>query len=292
LAIRSDLPLPELDPDAAHAPDLTIRLAATGRPMPAPDPATVSEFGPEGQYLAWPGVGAFLIQGTNTILVEPAPGVSMPLLNLPLLGPVLALLLHLRGMLVLHASAIDLGGRAVAFAGHKGAGKSTTAAAFVAQGHRLLADDALAIDLSDPRRPSILPAFPQLKLVQDAADSVTLQGAVTMPRPVPEFPKQQRRLTGSFSHAPVAPGCIYLLVRGPSPAINTLPPPQALGVLLACSFAALFQLRQGRFDGAVAGRHLAQCAALAGVVRVARLELPSDLAGLPEIVRLVRDDRA
>src|SRR5579862_2093768 len=46
-----------------------------------------------------------------------------------LLGPVLGLLLRLRGVVCLHASAVSLGGRAVAFAGPAGAGKSTTAAA-------------------------------------------------------------------------------------------------------------------------------------------------------------------
>ena len=292
LAIRSDLPLPELDRDPADVPDLTIRLGATGRPLPQPPSGTVCDFGIESQYVAWPGVAAFLIRGTHTIVIEPAPGVSMPLLNLPLIGPVMALLLHLRGMLVLHASAVDLGGRAVAFLGPKGAGKSTTAGAFIAAGHRLLADDVLAIDISDPANPNIVPAFPQLKLAEDAASSLAVEGAIVMPLPIPEFPKQQRRLTGRFSHAPVPPSCIYVLTRGRSATIVPLSSPDALGALLSFSFASLFQLRKSQFDRTMAGKHLAQCAALAGVVRVARLEVPSDLTRLAEIVRLVEDDMA
>ena len=52
-----------------------------------------------------------------------------------LLGPVLGLLLRLRGVPCLHASAVAFGDSAVAFAGSEGAGKSTTAAALASRGH-------------------------------------------------------------------------------------------------------------------------------------------------------------
>jgi hypothetical protein len=240
--------------------------------------------------VAWPGVGAFLTRATHTIVVEPAPGVSMPLLNLPLLGPVIARLLHLRGMLVLHASAVDVGGRGAVFLGAKGAGKSTTVAAFVGAGHRLLTDDVLAIRFSDAEEPCIVPGFPQLKLSEDAANRFVSHGAVAMPPPVPDFPKQQRRLTGLFSQTPVAPSCIYVLARGSTPRIGPLPAQDALGALLSFSFASLFHRRYGQLGKVEASRHLMQSAALAGSVRIARLELPRGLDRLDEIVRLVADD--
>jgi hypothetical protein len=292
LTIRSDLLLPELDSDSADRPDLTIRLARTGRPLPQPSLGTVYESGAQDHYVAWPGVGAFLIRGAQAIDVEPAPGVSLPLLNFPLLGPVMARLLHLRGMLVLHASAVDLTGRGAVFLGAKGAGKSTTVAAFVAAGHRLLTDDVLAIRFSSHECPHIVPGFPQLKLNVDVADRFVWDGAVAMPPPIPGFPKQQRRLTGCFSHAPVLPRCIYVLAQGCSAKIVPLSAQDALGPLLSYSFASLFQRRYGQLSKAEAGRHLSQCAALAGLVRVARLERPSDLQRLPDIVRLVEDDVA
>src|SRR3989454_2089338 len=46
------------------------------------------------------------------IVVEPAPGVDAGTLRLFLLGPVRAVLLHQRGFLVLHASAVVLDGGA------------------------------------------------------------------------------------------------------------------------------------------------------------------------------------
>jgi hypothetical protein len=51
----------------------------------------------------------------------------------------------LRGMEVLHASAVCLDGRAVAFLGRSGAGKTTLATRLLARGARLLTDDVLAM---------------------------------------------------------------------------------------------------------------------------------------------------
>ncbi len=63
-----------------------------------------------------------------------------------LFGPIAGFVLHLRGTPCLHASAVVIDGRAVAFLGHSGAGKSTTAAAFVRRGFTALTDDVLALD--------------------------------------------------------------------------------------------------------------------------------------------------
>jgi hypothetical protein len=163
-------------------------------------------------------------------------------------------------------------------------------AAFVARGHRLLVDDVLAFDFPRAGEPRILPGFPQMKLVGDAASRLVLDGAVDMPPPIPGFPKQQRRLTGRFSHATVAPHRIYVLARGEAAAITPLSAQDALGALLWFSFASIFRRRRMPLSRAQAGRHLAQCAALADLAGVARLEVPGDLGRLDEAVRLVEND--
>jgi hypothetical protein len=63
------------------------------------------------------------------------------------LAQVLPLAAVLRGMDVLHASAVALGGRAVAFLGPSNVGKTTLASRIVARGARLVTDDVLAVDL-------------------------------------------------------------------------------------------------------------------------------------------------
>lgn len=62
-----------------------------------------------------------------------------------LLEPVLAFVLRGRGILVLHASAVEWCGRGVAFCGPAGTGKSTAAAACVADGAALISDDVVAV---------------------------------------------------------------------------------------------------------------------------------------------------
>lgn len=80
-----------------------------------------------------------------------------------LLGPVMGVVLRLRGMTCLHASAVSAYGKAIAFVGIAGAGKSTTAALFAQKGHAVLSDDIVALF----ERGScfyVLPAYPYLNL--------------------------------------------------------------------------------------------------------------------------------
>ena len=81
----------------------------------------------------------------SEITVAAFPHTNPGILSLLLAGNVLATLLTLRGEQVLHASAIALNGRAIAFAGHTGAGKSTLAALFCAEAAALIADDTLRL---------------------------------------------------------------------------------------------------------------------------------------------------
>lgn len=64
-----------------------------------------------------------------------------------LIGGVLAAMLALEGHSVLHASAIEADGGAVAFIGGSGTGKTTLAALCCAAGARLVTDDVLRIEL-------------------------------------------------------------------------------------------------------------------------------------------------
>ncbi|MBP0022217.1 MAG: hypothetical protein J7647_32255 [Cyanobacteria bacterium SBLK] len=80
-----------------------------------------------------------------------------------LLGPVLAFVLRWQKVLCLHASAIAVEGKAIAFVGVAGAGKSTTAAAFANLGHPVLSDDVVAVEWRE-KSPYARPAYPRLRL--------------------------------------------------------------------------------------------------------------------------------
>jgi hypothetical protein len=64
-------------------------------------------------------------------------------------GLLVAVLLQLRRELVLHASAVESAGTAVAFVAPSGGGKSTMAAVLCAAGAWLVSDDLLRVDLGD-----------------------------------------------------------------------------------------------------------------------------------------------
>jgi hypothetical protein len=60
-------------------------------------------------------------------------------------GPALGCMLRLRGTICLHASAVNVGEKAVVFLAKKRGGKSTTAAGFHRLGYRVLSDDIAVI---------------------------------------------------------------------------------------------------------------------------------------------------
>ena len=290
LIVSSQVALPELEPTAPAAPDLEIAVGSVDFPDAGSKGATAFRFEPTRRYLSWQAVGAFMISGANRIDVDPAPGTDDPLLAFPLLGPVMALALHQRGLLILHASAIAVGAKSVIFMGDKGAGKSTTAGAMIRAGHRLLTDDVVALDLSDPGRPMIPPGFPQLKLAADAAGAIRLEQAEVRPQVHPQIDKAQHRLHEGFAAEAVPVSRIYMLERGEQAVISPLTGAAALPAIIKFSYVTRF----GReaLPGDSASAHLRQCALVAGRVGVSRLEVPTGLARIDEAVSAIETDLA
>jgi hypothetical protein len=107
-----------------------------------------------------------------------------------LVGPVLGILLRHRGVVCLHASAVAIHDRAVAFVGPPGAGKSTTAAALGRRGHRVLADDITVIEEVD----GDFYAQPGYAGLQLWPDSVELLYGPTEHRPRPVLEGDKARI--------------------------------------------------------------------------------------------------
>ena len=85
----------------------------------------------------------------KTITVHRSPEADPGLIPVFLEGSVLAHALTAEGRLVLHSSAVEVEGVALAIVGSPGAGKSTLAALPLRGGRRLVADDALRVDATD-----------------------------------------------------------------------------------------------------------------------------------------------
>jgi hypothetical protein len=118
--------------------------------------------------LNYPGVGRFLLRDGNEILVDPASDSNECEVRAYLLGTVFGILCHQRGILPLHASAIDVVDGCVAFIGKIGAGKSTLAAALARRGHQVIADDVCFLRLDDNGVVQAWPGVNRIRLWEDA----------------------------------------------------------------------------------------------------------------------------
>ena len=117
-----------------------------------------------------PEVADFLISEGRRILFKPISGCELHTIALYLVGTCFAILLQQRGELVLHASAISVGGRAVLFCGASGAGKSTLAALLCRRGYGLISDDICNLKLSADDRYVVRPDGRMLKLWSNSLD--------------------------------------------------------------------------------------------------------------------------
>ena len=161
LLIASDIALPL--PPAADAADADVVLRrGPDRPVPAevppgdvlaevwrPDRTIFYALGRDGDQtvLRYPGLCEFTgDRALAEIKVHLSPEADEGLLSVMISGTLLAVHLMLRKALVLHASAVQVDGRALAFVGASGMGKSTLAAALCDLGCALVSDDLLRVD--------------------------------------------------------------------------------------------------------------------------------------------------
>jgi hypothetical protein len=286
MIIHSNHLFPELVPCEAPVADLTYRRTAL--PFPMPEGGQVFEFDENNAYLSIGGIGHCLIRSKALVEFEPNEGIDPAALNLVLLGSVMATILHLRGYLTLHASAVEIAGCGAVFMGDKGAGKSTTAAAFISAGHRLLTDDVLAIDVAGEGPPRIIPGFPQLKLSQNASDAIALPQATTLPIGNFGFNKSRLHLGEDFGTETVPPAVFYALSHRDMLETKPLSGVESLAALMANSYHARFGDKV--FRGRVAATQMQRCAKMLATAKVKRLEIPPGLDRLPEAVKFVERD--
>lgn len=127
-------------------------------------------------------------------------------------GPILGLLLRMRGITCLHASALNIGGRAMLFAGEEGAGKSTIAAALAWRGHPVISDDISALEERGTEI-VVIPSFPCLSLWADSV-AMVYGGQKELPEYSRNFEKRRLELQKEqlrFQDAPLKLGAVFLL---------------------------------------------------------------------------------
>lgn len=157
LHVESELALPELCPiESSEEPDIRIVVAG-----PDSHPGSLIDID---------NVAKFYVEDGSDICIVPTQGVPERNIRLYLLGSAMGMLLHQRGMLPLHANAVEIDGKAVAYMGPSGSGKSTLAAWLHDRGYRVIADD-VCVTCVDGDKAFVLPGLPRLRLWQDALEA-------------------------------------------------------------------------------------------------------------------------
>ena len=177
LSVASEIELPGLIAGTAECqPQVTIRRGPVPNTLPAP-----TAVGPiwqiAGKHFLYriPNIARFLVRDGNEIVFTLESGASIGDLPIFLIGTVFGILLHQREQIVLHASAVEVNGRAIVFCGPSGAGKSTLAAALGQLGYSLITDDVCAMTFVNERRPIVHPDGRRVRLWTQAIEELELE---------------------------------------------------------------------------------------------------------------------
>lgn len=266
LDLRSEIDLAGLAPAVeTNSPEVEITLGAVPSSEHSGYRATE-----DGTLLSVPKVGRYLIREGRQIVVDPAPGASERNVRLFLLGSAIGALLHQRGLLPLHANAIDIGGRAIAFSGHSGAGKSTIAAWFHDRGHRILADDVCVIGFDERARALAYPGIPRLRLWREALEA-SGRDTDAYARSFDDTDKYDVPTQVEVGAGPVPLAAIYLLRKadetGSDANIDQLKGVDAVDTLVSNTYRGGYLSMIGRTS-----EHLGACIKVARAVPVFRAQ--------------------
>ncbi|WP_324740385.1 hypothetical protein U8326_11290 [Tsuneonella sp. CC-YZS046] len=237
LTIGSDFEVLEAEAVVPSRPELTIRRADIPGSVFRFDDFRNYRITPDGDLIEFQDVGRFLVRNPTAIEVDVEPQFDRRLIGMPLLGPVFSVLLHRQGLLVLHGSAVMIGGTAHVFLGDKGSGKSTTAAALIASGFPLISDDVVAIERLSSGQLVVRPGYPAMKLDKHMFSSFP-KGSYTVLQPDDgcyTAGKSRVRLKARMPRAAVPLGRIHCLARGTRNAIRPLSQPEKLHALIRFS---------------------------------------------------------
>lgn len=226
--------------------------------------------------------GAFLIRDGREIIVDPASGAGENFIGRILLGLGLSILLHQRGFLVLHGSAVSINNRAKVFLGPSGSGKSTIAAALCNR-YSLLADDLVAIRASEDEI-RVFPAACRLSLFQDSALSTGYDSEV-MPKVDPNEEKRAAQPKRGCCIEPLPLDAIYFLKKGEKLQIESFSRHEAMMELVRSTFS------MGALRARVnASQHFMQCAIIAKKIPIYHIIRSHDIARLAESIVAIEEE--
>ena len=292
LNVRSDFPLPGLvernhDTESEAARSIVIRRARVSDSLPgATSVFSDGEWDGNQLLLRIHGAARYLIT-SQCIDVDPVEAADLGDVRAYLLGTVFGALCHLRGIFPLHASAIELSGQYVAFAGDSGAGKSTMAAALASRGLQVLTDDVAYVRVGAGEPIMAWPGISRLRLWESAMAGLHISQAdaerefrgynkYLLPAASPRNPEEPRAL-----------GALYQLAESPEltkPNIEPLRGAEAFEVVLRNVYRRHLAEKIGKKTDV-----FASAAAVARQVPIFRLSRPLDFRSLETVLDSLLD---
>lgn len=184
LCIGSELELPELTMVEDPEVNVTIELGNVPEHLPViRGSGVLFEAAPNDFLFKFEGIGRYRVQNGNRITIQPEREALPSDIRLVLLGSSIGALLHQRGMLALHGSAITDGLQTVILTGSSGVGKSTLAAGLIELGYSVIADDISVIGKNGQRQFIVESGIPHLKLWKDVLTHLNKSDDLSKVRP-------------------------------------------------------------------------------------------------------------
>ncbi len=286
LTIASCVNCPHL-PMGQGQPDVLIRDGEVPDKLPhATERNLYSQVAPGEVILFIPNVAKFWVQKGELITIQRYTETPDDRVCIYLFGSAMGALLHQRGRLVLHGSAIAFNHSAVLFLGRSGAGKSTLAAAFQQQGYPVVTDDICAIEVS-PQGLQLYPSSPQIKLRVDACEKLGHDF-----QQYPELGADQDLKYGvgskyNFWKQPLPLKKIYVLApyKQNDFRLQAIVGSEIFAVLSRQTYRLMLLQAMG-----YASQHLKQCIQVANQVPISRIARPDQGFLVQELVKFIQDN--
>lgn len=284
LNIQSDFEIAEMQQASFGRPDVTVVLAETPRAIENPVREGVRFQLTDNEFLLnVDNVARYYIADGNSIRIEKRNGSTFQEVRLFLLGVVFSALLHQKGMVPFHASALmDEQGKTFLICGRSGVGKSTITAYFLNKGFSLLSDDVTVVG-SGEGKIWVYPSFPFIKLWKDVMEHVDFS-AEEGTRLRDPLEKYGYRLEQNFHSRPAPIKKVFVLHTHNKENYQTeaLKGTDKFNALKNQTFRFQFlteRNRQGHFT------LLNEMARAVSVHRVTRPQAPMDSESLYEVIR-------
>jgi len=282
LSIDSEISLPKLLPNDSNA-DVNIYFqnldndnfnsSISGKNFKITKDAT---------YLFFKNSPLIKIYDGNKIIINPSVEIDNNLLRDLILGTSFAILRHQQGLLVLHASSVNINGDSVVFLGDTGQGKSTTAFALNRRGYPLISDDVLPVQAFENDLPVVYPAYPGLRL----SSEVLLKNnyGKNKFKNSRESRKYLLDAKNGFVSDPIPIKRIYILQKGNNFDVKKLSPQTAIIELINNSFCF------PSFSNLEKSLNLLQCANVVKNVPIKNLIVENSLDKLSRLVKSIEND--